>query len=55
MTPSPWHDAAVTLPSGPGLYLCMCCFRPVAGDSSPPVLFPDIQNFLSNESPPRFS
>ena len=50
-----WTDASESLPPDSGLYLCLCCFRPVSGDPSPPVLFPDVQRFLPDATPPRFA
>jgi hypothetical protein len=52
---SPWHDVTESLPPSPGLYFCLVCFRPIAGDKASPVLFPDVQRFLPDEDPPRFS
>lgn len=52
---SPWHDVTESLPTSPGLYFCLSCFRPVAGDPVSPALFPDVQRFLPDEDPPRFA
>lgn len=52
---SPWRDVTESLPSSAGLYFCLSCFRPIAGDRASPVLFPDVQRFLPDETPPRFS